>query len=168
MPVNKTGSFTAELEEIYRRNVDRVYRIAYLRLGNRADAEDAAQNVFTRFMRSPRTFRDAEHEKAYFLTAARNESVSILRSPWHSRRTDFYDLPEAETEDPQDDGAVVRALCRLPHPHREVLYLYYFEGYSSREIASLIGRSESAVRSRLQAARDRLKPILQTELEEEE
>jgi len=155
--VNKTGSFTAELEEIYRRNVDRVYRIAYLRLGNRADAEDAAQNVFTRFMRSPRTFRDAEHEKAYFLTAARNESVSILRSPWHSRRTDFYDLPEAETEDPQDDGAVVRALCRLPHPHREVLYLYYFEGYSCNEIAEIVKCKESAVKMRLQKGRELLK-----------
>lgn len=166
--MRKSDVIGTELEEIYRRNVDRVYRIAYLRLGNRADAEDAAQNVFTRFMRSPRTFRDAEHEKAYFITAARNESVSILRSPWHSRRTDFHDLPDGKTEDPQDDGAVVRALCRLPQPHREVLYLYYFEGYSSREIASLIGRSESAVRSRLQAARDRLRPILQMELEENE
>ena len=158
----------ADFEEIYRRNIDRVYRIAYMRLGNRADAEDAAQNVFIRFMRSPRTFREMEHEKAYFITAARNESVSILRSPWHTRRQDFEDLPEVGKEDPQDDGAVVRALCRLPRTHREVLYLYYFEGYSSREIASLIGRSESAVRSRLQAARDRLRPILQTELEENE
>lgn len=166
--MRKNDAIGAELEEIYRRNVDRVYRIAYLRLGNRADAEDAAQNVFTRFMRSPRAFRDAEHEKAYFITAARNESVSILRSPWHARRQDFEDLPEVGAEDPQNDGTVIRALCRLPRTHREVLYLFYFEGYSSREIASMIGRSESAVRSRLQAARDRLKPILQTELEENE
>jgi len=166
--VRKNDAIGAELEEIYRRNVDRVYRIAYLRLGNRADAEDAAQNVFTRFMRSPRAFRDAEHEKAYFITAARNESVSILRSPWHARRQDFEDLPEVGAEDPQNDGTVIRALCRLSRTHREVLYLFYFEGYSSREIASMIGRSESAVRSRLQAARDRLKPILQTELEENE
>ena len=165
--MRKNDAIGAELEEIYRRNIDRVYRIAYLRLGNRADAEDAAQNVFTRFMRSPRAFRDAEHEKAYFITAARNESVSILRNPWHTRRTDFRDLPEQGSENPQSDGAVIRALCRLPRTHREVLYLFYFEGYSSREIASMIGRSESAVRSRLQSARDRLRPILQHELEEE-
>lgn len=165
--MDRTGP-SASPEEVYRRNIDRVYRLAYMRLGNRADAEDAAQNVFIRFLRSPRIFRDKEHEKAYFLRAAHNESISILRSPWHSRRQDFEDLPEVGEEDPQDDGAVVRALASLPRHHREVIYLYYFEGYSSREIASLIGRSESAVRSRLQAARDRLRPILQMELEENE
>lgn len=152
-------------DEIYKRNLRTVYRIAYMRLGNAADAEDAVQNVFLRYLRHPKQFDSEEHEKAYFIRAVRNESVNVLCSPWHSRRTDFDDLPERGAEDPYPDDTVRRALRAIPVKYREVLYLFYYEEYTTRQIAALLGQNESTVRTRLQTARRKLKPILREEME---
>jgi len=155
------SDFTA----IYRRNFSRIYRIAYLKLGSRADAEDAVQTVFLRFYRKGRAFDSPEHEKAYFLRAIHNECVSILRSPWRSRQDSFEDLlarDEPAAEDP--DREVLRAVCSLPEKYRELLCLFYYDGLTTREIARLLRRNESTIRGQLKTARALLKPILQDQL----
>lgn len=157
-----------EWEPLYQRHHRMIYRIAYMRLGSTADAEDAVQNVFLRYLRHPKVFESEKHEKAYFIRAARNESVNMLLSPWRSRRTDFDDLPEQGEEDPYPDDTVQRALRALPATQREVLYLFYYEEYTTREIAALLGQNESTIRTRLQTARKKLKPILKEEMEEKQ
>ncbi|WP_054873670.1 RNA polymerase sigma factor [Oxobacter pfennigii] len=68
-----------ELSELYERNMDMVYRICYMHLKNHADTEDAVQTVFLKYIRSIVTFRDREHEKAWFIVTARNCCRDILR-----------------------------------------------------------------------------------------
>lgn len=146
---------------VYARNIGRVYRVCYLRLGHREDAEDAAQNVFVRWLRSGKTFETEEHEKAYFLKAACNESLNLQHSLWRRARMDFEDLPESltavEDEIPEDSGELLRG---LPVRYREVLYLYYYEELSAAEVAKTLGRNESTVRTQLQKGREKLRQML--------
>ena len=161
---SRTDSFdcmpSTDLRAVYDRNMPRVYRLCYLRLGHREDAEDAAQNVFFRWMRHPAVFRSEEHEKAYFIRAACNECKNIKRSFWHSRRESIDDLPEsiAQTEDalPEETGL----LNLLPLKYRDVMYLFYYEEYPAAEIAKLLGRNESTVRTQLQTGRKLLRAAL--------
>ena len=153
-----------EASEIYRRNIDRVYRICYLRLQNRAEAEDAAQNVFLRYLRSPKPFRDAEHEKAYFIVCARNESCSAAKSYWRTHRVPLEEAADYADEDQPADGAEM--ILALPPKYRDVLYLYYCEEYSTKEIARILHRTESTVRSQLARGRARLKVDLEGNYEQ--
>ncbi len=151
-----------EFREIYERNFGCVYRIAYLNLGSRADAEDAVQNVFLRFLRRGKEFTDGEHEQAYFIRAIRNECISLRRRFWRSRCDSFEDLYEANEPAVEDDHSieVADAVCRLPRDYRELISLYYYDGFTTREIASVLKRNESTVRGQLGKARQLLKEML--------
>ena len=154
-----------DFHAVYERNIGRVYRVCYLRLGHREDAEDAAQNVFARWLRTGgKPFASDEHEKAYFLRAACNESANMRRSLWRRNRVDYDDLPVSVTavEDaaPEDTGELLRG---LPQRYRDVLYLYYYEGLSAAEVAKALGRNESTVRTQLQKGRERLRHLLNEE-----
>ncbi len=152
-----------DFHAVYERNIGRVYRVCYLRLGHREDAEDAAQNVFIRWLRAGgKAFASEEHEKAYFLRAACNECVNMKRSLWRKNRVNFDDLPEAVTavEDAMPEDVPGTLLRGLPQRYREVLYLYYYEELSAAEVAETLGRNESTVRTQLQKGRERLKKML--------
>lgn len=147
----------ADFHAIYLRNIRRVYRLCYLRLGHKEDAEDAAQNVFARWLRAGTVFESEEHEKAYFLRAACNESNNVRKSFWRLHRVDYEDIPEQETavwDDIPEENDLLKA---LPPRYREVLYLYYYEELTTAEIAKLLSRNESTVRTQLQTGRDRLR-----------
>ena len=151
-----------DFHAVYERNIGRVYRVCYLRLGHREDAEDAAQNVFVKWLRmGGKPFSSEEHEKAYFLRAACNESANMKHSLWRRGRVDYDDLPESvtavEDAEPDEPGELLRS---LPGRYRDVLYLYYYEGLSTAEVAQTLGRNESTVRTQLQKGRERLRQIL--------
>lgn len=152
----ETTLYDGDFSAVYSRNIARVYRICYLRLQNRADAEDAAQNVFLRCLRQEKTFRDAEHEKAYFIVCAQNEAKNAAKNYWRTHRTALDEIPEPSVQEQQPSEAV-QLLLALPPKYREVLYLYYFEGYSTGEIARLLRRTETTVRTHLARGRARLR-----------
>lgn len=148
---------------VYIRNIRRVYRVCYLRLGNREDAEDAAQNIFIRWYKRGRTFDTEEHEKAYFLRAACNETKNVLKNFWRSHRVDYEDVPESMLA-VTDPHPMAEDILRLLEPkYREVLVLFYVEGLTSAEIAKLLSRNENTVRTQLKTGRDRLRAILEKE-----
>jgi RNA polymerase sigma-70 factor (ECF subfamily) len=147
-----------ELAEMYQRNVNRVYKLCYIYLKNAVDAEDAVQSVFLKLLKSNIYFNDCEHEKAWFITTTKNYCKDILKSWWKRQRVDFETLPEiaSRDEDKQEKEIIVKLLA-LPEKYRVVLHLYYFEEYSVKEIAELLGRNESTIRSQLQRGREKLK-----------
>lgn len=142
---------------LYQRNIGRVYQICRLHLKNNADAEDAAQSVFLNYWKTKPQFRDEEHEKAWFIVAARNQSRDMLRAWWRCHRADSAELETAAHWDSPEDGELLKALLALPSRCKDVMYLYYYEGYSSREIANMLECTESAVRSQLCEGRKKLK-----------
>jgi RNA polymerase sigma-70 factor (ECF subfamily) len=156
--VNADCSRAEQLVDVYQRHVDTVYRVCYTFLRNAADTEDAVQNVFVKLLVAPRAFESVEHEKAWLIRVATNHCKDVLKSAW-SKRTGLESIAEplAPDESPDETLAVVMG---LPEPQRICVYLYYYEGYNAAEIAGLINRAHSTVRSYLSEARASLKKRL--------
>lgn len=137
-------------------------RAALTRLSTPADAEDAVQEVFLKVLdRHPR-FRDGEHAKAWLIRATLNQASDLRR-----RRRDDAPLDEAltaqadRTEERLDLLAAVRA---LPPAYSAVIHLYYYEGYSIKEIARLLALPSPTVGTRLARGRQRLRQLLKEDI----
>lgn len=151
-----------EIEAIYRRQFKLVYQICLVLMKSVPDAEDAAQTVFRRVMERAEPFRDPEHEKAWLIVTARNECRDQLRHWWRRCREDASALEALAWEQPED-GSIWEQVAALPDKHRLVLFLHYYQGYSTDEIAKMLGENPSTVRSRLVQARKKLKIRLEAE-----
>ena len=151
-----------ELADLYRRQFRMVYQICLVLMKNVPDAEDAAQTVFRKAMERSEPFRDPEHEKAWLIVTARNECRNQLKHWWRTRRAGEEALDSLTWEQPQDQE-VWDQVAALPGPHRLVLYLHYYQGYTTGEIADMLGENPSTVRSRLAKARRKLKLKLEGE-----
>ena len=157
------GAFSQEeMAGLYQRRFGMVYQICLVLMKNVPDAEDAAQNVFRRVMERDQTFRDPEHEKAWLIVAARNECRNQLKHWWRTRRAGEEALDSLVWEQPRD-REVWDQVAALPGPQRLALYLHYYQGYTTGEIADMLGENPSTVRSRLVQARKKLKLKLEEE-----
>lgn len=136
-----------------------ILRLAYSYLRNQSDAEDILQETLVRLLRSAPEFETQEHEKAWLLHVTANLSKNRLRYN-RLRRADPLEETLIAQERP-DLAFVWEAVSALPVRWREVLHLYYQEEYSTAEIAQILSRKESTVRSDLRRARIRLKEVLQ-------
>lgn len=147
-----------ELAELYQRHVDLVYRLCYIYLKNPVDAEDAVQSVFLKLIKSQIIFNDQEHEKAWLTVTTRNYCKDLLKNWWKTRRVALDTLPEVPSWDgDKQAGKVLARLLSLPEKYKTVLYLYYIEEYSVKEIAEMLGRNESTIQTQLLRGRKRLK-----------
>lgn len=149
-----------ELADFYRRHVGMVYQICLMLLKHVPDAEDATQTVFQKVMERNKPFQDREHEKAWLIVTARNQCRNQLRHWWRTRRAGEEALQTMTWEQPEDEE-VWESILTLPEKERTVLYLYYYQGYSTLEIADLLGKNPSTVRTWLVRARWKLKDILE-------
>ncbi len=151
-----------ELAGLYRRRFKMVYQICLVLMKNVPDAEDAAQTVFRKALERAEPFRDPEHEKAWLIVTARNECKNQLKHWWRTRRAGEEALESLAWEQPED-RAVWDQVAALPKPQRLVLYLHYYQGYATGEIADMLAENPSTVRSRLAQARRKLKLKLEEE-----
>lgn len=154
--LQRTGK---EIAEIYNRHVDAVYRVSYSFMKNKADAEDAVQETFLRLLSCGKAFENERHERAWLIVTASNICKDNLKKWWRKTESiDDYSHTLAAQESPGND--VTRAILELPAKYKTVVYLYYYEGYSTKEIALRLGCSHATVRSQLLRARDRLNILL--------
>ena len=144
-----------ELAERYDRYGAMLYRLCFVMLCSRQDAEDAVQETFFAYLRHGPEFTDAEHEKAWFLRVATNKCHDLRRTPFWKRRADWSGVDLTE-ETPEELG-VLEELMRLPGKYREVIHLHYIEGYRIAEIAEMLGRKESTVKVQLHRGRELLR-----------
>jgi RNA polymerase sigma factor (sigma-70 family) len=147
-----------ELAELYQRHIDQVYRLCYIYLKNPVDAEDAVQSVFLKLIKSQMVFNDHGHEKAWLMVTTRNYCKDILKNWWKTRRVDLDALPDVSSWNSDEPSEKVLAkLLSLPENYKTVLYLYYFEEYSVKEISEMLERKESTIQTQLSRGRERLK-----------
>ena len=148
-----------KLNELIARQGDRVYRMAFSICPGEAD--DVWQEVFLQWLRKQPDFPDEARERAWLLKVTANLCRSRLRSPWYKRREELSETIPA----PETAGETLRELIeRLPKDLRAAVYLHYYEGYSTKECAKLLGVKESALRMRLH----RVRALLKNWIEEEE
>ena len=148
-----------EIADIYRRHVDTVYRLCFSFMKNRADTEDLVQDCFLRLIRSGKRFQSTEHEKAWLIVTASNLCKNALKQA--SRRNEpLEDHPALQAQGETETGEVLDAILRLPPAYKTAVYLYYYEGYTTPEIAGMLRCPKATVQSRLHRARKLLKQSL--------
>lgn len=148
-----------ELREIYDRNFDTLYRISYMYMKNRCDAEDIVQNTFIKLFEKEKQFDNTEHEKAWLIVVTINACKNHFKTWWNTKVT--YEDVEMISHD--KNNYILEALLELPKKYKEVIYLYYYEGYSTKEIAVILNSKDATVRSQLQRAKLLLKDVLKGE-----
>lgn len=136
-----------------------ILRLAYSYLHNMSDAEDVLQDTLIQYIKTQPQFDSAEHEKAWFLRVAMNISKNKIKYNSIRKTDDLYE--ELVAGDNEDLAFVWEAVKQLPSKYREVVHLYYHEGYATAQIASLLSTKEPTVRSLLLRARAQLKLVLQ-------
>lgn len=146
-----------EIAVIYDTYADMVYRIGIMMLKNTAEAEDTLQNVFVRLIRSGQEFHDSEHVKAWLIVTTKNICRDTLKSWWRQKRVDPEYLPEAACEMDESSRDIWNMLVSLPEKLRLPIYLHYYEGYKTREIALMLEVNHATVRTRLRAAKKKLR-----------
>lgn len=159
----KQWTSITEFREFYDRQVKRVYRLAMVLMGNISDAEDVTQTVFLKAWEKKPDFRDADHEIAWILTTMRNQCKDIHKSFYRRKRADLENAPEPQvTLETQMDSEIWEALQSLAEKYRMVLYLYYYEGYSVRELSVILRRRESTLQTQLATGRKQMKSLLES------
>ena len=157
------------LEELMLRHYNTLLRLAIQHTGNRAEAEDIVQDTFLKLLESGKTFRDDGHAKAFLIRSAINRCKDYLKSARRTRSAALSDT--AEHQLPADSGGfpdettqmILDAMQQLRPDFRNVIYLYYYEEYSIREIAAIMHKSSNTVSSWLTRAKNQLKGVLQNE-----
>ena len=151
-----------EVASLYRKYVSMVYQICLVLMKNVPDAEDAVQNVFRKVMEYGKPFQGPDHEKAWLVVTARKKKKNQLKHWWRTRRESEETLNNLTWEQPED-GELWELILTLPEKHRLVLYLHYYQGYSSQEMGRILGKNPSTVRTWLVQARQKLKEKLEVE-----
>ena len=149
-----------EALRLFRQYKDSVYRLALSFTGSVQDAEDVTQTVFLKLLETKPAL-EAGRERTWLFQVAANECRSLWRR-LSRRRTEPLEAALTVAA-PEADRAVLEAVGRLKPGDRAVLYLFYYEGYTTGEIGVLLGISQSAVTTRLQRARQKLKLTLEQE-----
>jgi RNA polymerase sigma-70 factor (ECF subfamily) len=148
------------MEEIVKRNQDRMFRAALAIMGSRADAEDVLQDVFVKLVEKRPEFESSAHETAWLIRVTVNLCKSRLRSHWRKKTDPLLDSYPAQTSEQE---SIVQTVSALPPKYRIVIHLFYYEGYKTKEIAEITKQKESTVREQLTRARRMLKESLKGE-----
>jgi len=135
-----------------------VLRLAYSYLHNTADAEEVLQDTLVQFLRTAPVLNTKEHEKAWLLHVASNLSKNRIK--YNALRQTDELMEELAAENRYDLSFVWEAVKALPDKYREVVHLFYHEGYQTAQIAQILGMKETTVRSNLSRGREKLKTVL--------
>ncbi|MBQ6332215.1 MAG: RNA polymerase sigma factor [Clostridia bacterium] len=154
-----------EIVRIVETYSDMLMRIALNRVNSIAEAEDVVQSTFERLMKRQPRFETREHEKAWLIKTAIRICIDEARRA--SRRTSVPLNEEIAAAYSEESFELLETVRRLPEHDRDAVYLYYYEEYTIREIAKILGEREGTTRSRLSRARKKLRAIMEGEAYEQ-
>jgi RNA polymerase sigma-70 factor, ECF subfamily len=161
------GEAVASFDQVLRQREAQVLRTAFRILGNWADAEDVAQEVFLRLHRRGLVFANDAAAEGWLYRVTVNLCLDRTRSARPSQ-----ELPDLASLDRSAEAAVLMeerkqrlmsALATLPPKERAAIVLREIEGLSTAEVAAALGSSEVTVRSQISKALVRLRGILNRE-----
>ena len=142
-----------EIARLYDAYAQDVFRLALSYLYHSQDAEDICHSVFLTLVEKDIPLFPGS-EKAWLLKCAANLCKDQLKSFWRKSREELNENVVFTNERDREIWIIVGT---LPPKYRAVVHLYYYEGYSIKEIAKIIKKSESAVKMRLTRGKDELK-----------
>lgn len=141
---------------------DKILRLSYSYLKHTQDAEDICQTVFLKYLTLQPEFESDEHEKAWILRTTVNACKDHLRSAFFRRTAPLEDAAFVAAP-AAGDSEILDAMNALPKDYRIILHLFYYEGYSAREIAHILGKTPNSVEQALSRGRKKLRMNLTRE-----
>lgn len=151
---------TQEYEHIVTAYADIVYRVALSYSKSEQDADDVLQNTFLKLLVHEPAFKDEEHIRRWLIRVAINQCNTLWNSFWKKNVESIENNTYEPTFESKDYSDLYNAIHKLPAKYRIVVHLFYYEGYSTKEIASTLHILDATVRSRLAYARKFLKQQL--------
>lgn len=161
--------YSGSIENVISNYDDMIYRIAFSITKNKSDADDIFQEVFLKYIQHANTykFKNEEHLKRWLIKVCVNCSKDMVSSNWSKHISiddDENNIDIADNISILNDSEVnidIRnALNSIPAKYRTVIYLYYFENLSTKDIANVINSNSTLVRVYLSRARKMLKDKL--------
>lgn len=151
-----------EFDRAIEKYSDMIYRIAITITGNEEDAKDAFQETFLRLVRNQNKITSEEHLKAWLIRVVTNCAKTAVSNPWNKKTQGLVQEERTggagcETE----KNNLLLELNNLPEKYSVVLYLYYYEGYSIKEIGSLLRKNENSIKTLLSRGRNLLRKELE-------
>ncbi len=146
------------IERLVQKYSSMVLQIAYQYSFNKSEAEDITQEVFIKLYNNIKKIKNEEHIKAWLIRVTINLSIDYNRNYWNRNTTSLdenYKYFDEETKD------VFNELKKLTPEYRNIIYLYYYQGYKISEISEILSMNQNTVSSYLTRARKELKHILE-------
>jgi len=158
--VNSFGT-TESISRAVEKYSSMLLHLALTRLSSPADAEDTVQEVFIRLMTKAPTFKDEEHEKAWLIRTTLNYAINLRKSSAYKNVPLDETVPVMQPE----HYNLLSAVRSLPDKYSAVIHLYYYEGYSIKEISKLLSLPVATVGTRLTRGREKLRQLLKEDFE---
>ena len=146
-----------KLVERYQQNL---YAAAFNVCKNQMDAEDIVQEAFLQYSTSKKEFEDEQHIRAWLIRVVINKAKNCNLTFWRRNKCSLDDYIETLVFETPQSRELFEEVMKLPEKYRIVIHLFYYEGLSTRQIASVLDRSEATIRSDLHRGREQLKRIL--------
>ena len=140
---------------------DTLYKVSIVILCHEHDVQDAIQDTFCRYLEKKPEFRDEEHEKAWLIRVATNICRDTIRFRIRHPKVSIDEVEN--TLAAPEEKEILRELLELPVKQKTVIYLHYVEGYQIKEIADILGITESAVKLRLLRGRKQMRDAVSME-----
>ena len=150
---------TIHFPQTVARYQDAIFRLAYSYTKSQFDADDITQTVLLQLYQSDKEFESEAHLKNWLMRVTVNQCKNLFRAPWraHENIEDYANTLGFENRQTSDLFYVVMGMDKK---YRTVLILYYYEGYSVKDISAILSIPEKTVSTRLIRARDKLKHLL--------
>lgn len=156
-----------EIEKLLLQYSNMVYRLAFIQMKTKEQAEDILQDVFLKLMQQTNRHESSEHEKAWLIRTTINCCRDYWKSAWFKRRAPMDEITyTANTISPDKSsstGFITQCVKKLPVKYRQIIHLYYYEEYSLKEISVILQINENTVKTRMVRGRELLKKYLEKE-----
>jgi len=147
-------NYKKQFAGLYDKHIAQIYRYAFLKVGTKEVAEDIVAEVFTKSWKKFRTGLEIKNASAYLYQVARAEVANYYRT---GAKAEFVSIdvvpiidskagPEAEQILKGDLENLQQHLKEIKEEYQDILIWYYVDGYSTKEIAAILEKSERAVR----------------------
>ena len=148
-----------QIEKLVEKYSNMVLQIAFQNVFNNSDAEDITQEVFIKLMNNLQKLENEEHAKAWLIRVTINLSKDYNKSFWRKNTTEIDE--NIKYFDTNDDFQIMNEISKLKPVYRNIIYLYYYQGYKINEISAILDMKENTVSTNLARARKSLKDILE-------
>ncbi len=149
------------LDQLTERYGDRLFAIAFSITKNPMYAEDIVQETFLKYHTSNKDFESDDHLRHWLCRVAVNKAKNLNLSAWRRKSVPLEEYASTLSFETPEESELFSCVLKMQQKYRTVIHLYYYEDYSVKEIANILGLRENTVKQRLYRGRKFLKENLE-------